>query len=65
VNGQDRGCQSKRPYLTEIEALVVARKRESSGAPPLRAYHCRFCGFHHLTKTPEESTPSASSAGRT
>jgi hypothetical protein len=50
VNHQDRGCQTKIPYLSEIGALVVARKRESAGAPALRAYLCRYCGFHHLTK---------------
>lgn len=67
MNNQERGCQTKKPYLTEIGALVVARKREASGAPALRAYRCQYCGFFHLTKAPERqgTTRSARSAGAT
>lgn len=65
MNRQDRGCQSKKAYLAEIDALVVARKRESSGAPTLRTYRCDFCGFWHLTKGPIGMGHTAPTAGGT
>lgn len=50
VNHQERGCQTKIPFLGEISAMVIARKREASGAPPLLVYKCGYCGFFHLAK---------------
>lgn len=61
VNQQERGCHSKRAYYEEIEALVVARMREGSGAPTLRAYRCQFCGMWHLTKRPSAGSADGTS----
>lgn len=47
---QERSCHLKRRYFTEVDALVMAGKRQVYGAPRLRAYECRFCGGWHLTK---------------
>lgn len=47
----ERSCTGKRAYLFKDKAERVARQREASGAPPLRAYKCPRCPCWHLTKS--------------
>lgn len=44
-----RMCGSKNRYRNKGEALVRASYCVRRGSPPLRAYHCPYCGGWHLT----------------
>ena len=45
-----QGGRRKVTYRTKAEAKRLARSGQLTGAQ--RAYHCRECGFYHLTSQP-------------
>lgn len=52
----ERMCHGKRRYWSEVSALIVAAKRQTSY--PLRAYECPNCNGWHLTKKVDKSVVS-------
>jgi len=44
---KERSCLSKRRYWSQVDALVMATRRQM---PSLGAYSCANCGGWHLTR---------------
>jgi hypothetical protein len=48
-------CQGKTKYRQEKRARVFARDwRRRSPEDPMYHYHCRVCGWWHLSHKPEK-----------
>ncbi|MFF7631396.1 hypothetical protein [Streptomyces cyaneofuscatus] len=44
----EASCLGKTRFLNRRTAKHRANAIRRNGGPALRAYHCRFCGLHHL-----------------
>jgi hypothetical protein len=46
----EKGCRTKRPFYTELEALERIKWKWEQHEVRLTFYRCRFCDWLHLTK---------------
>ena len=50
-SNKQRSCLMKRRYWSQVDALVMAsRRQEREGVPALDTYRCGNCGGWHLTR---------------
>jgi hypothetical protein len=49
---RQRGCESKRVYLSESDAWFGARNTKIEYGHKLMPYHCGFCGWWHNRTKP-------------
>lgn len=49
-----KSCKGKRRYLSITEAARAAwsMQRRATPGEHISAYHCQFCGGHHIGHTP-------------